>query len=355
MFGFLRQYILNRIEENGRSTGAPAVEFGGKKISVAGENLYAGEDWQQRLFGASAFYLSLPPNAYGVVIFPDGRSENMEGGLKTAPPGLYRVEFVDRHDRLVSTAPVSEMARDGEKLTLKVIVRYRIIEPIIALQIENPIETLVEHLQTDLAQYIRTHDHNDIADSPDLNGIGKILSFFSQRHYGRSPISQAIDLIGVELKEFMGDKDWVEMRRNDNIQRRQTEIERESLQRQKEIDQLKADAEKLRAEHKAKVDAIVAKAGAEKEELKSRILHESQIRDAQIESLRKKDQRQQEILIEMMKAFSQVNPAEMKSTIDRVIASREAQNRVIPSSFTAHTKEDEEFKNLTDTMLDLLK
>lgn len=354
MLQFLRRLILDGIEENGRNMGSPAVEFGEKKISVVGENLYAGNTWTQWLFGVSAFYLSLPPNTYGVVIFPDGSSHNMEGGLREVPRGLYKLQYIDKHDRLISTAPVSEMARDGEKLALKVIVRYRIINPVAAWQIENPIETLIEHLQTDLAQYIRAHDHNDIADSPDPRGESKLLSFFFQRHQNRNPLSRAILIMGVDLKEFGGDKEWVEIRRSDTIQKKQAQFEKENLEHQKEMDQLKAAAEKLRAEYKTNVDAIIAKASAEKEELKSKILYESQKRDAQIENLRKKDQRRQELLIEMMKGLSQSNPAEIKSAVEKAMSWQDTQNDVAPVG-DERASESEKPKDLADIILNLLK
>ncbi len=363
MTPFLRTLVLRSIERAGRSQGSPMVKFDNRKISVVGENLYAGERWYEELLKANAFYLPLPSNAYGIVIYPDGTTRNLAGGLHEVPPGLYKLQYVDKHERFDVTAPISEMAMDGEKLTLTVMVRYRVTEPLTALRIDKPIETLIEHLQTDLAQYIRTHNHNDIADSPLANGTSKILSFFTQRHADRHPLSRAIAITGIELKEFTGDKDYINIRRNDLIQQQQDQIDKHQLDRKKEID-------KLKAEHKAEMEKINSKAAAEQTALRSEILHETQKRDIQLDEMRQQSKRRHELVVKAVDAISQAlehsgysrNTAEIKSAIgDLLSAIREDKPETKQSSSknnnnnNPRTTNNDKIEDLTNTLLNLLK
>jgi hypothetical protein len=251
---------------------------------------------------------------------------------------------------------------DGEKLTLTVMVRYHVKEPLTALRIDKPVETLIEHLQTDVAQYIRTHKHNDIADDPTTSGESKILAFFTQRHAGRSPLSQALDITGIELKEFTGDKEYINIRRNELIKVQQDKIDIEQLNRQKEIEKLKAD-------HKVAIDSINAKAAADQTALRNEILYESNKRDIQLDEMRQRSQRRHELVVKAVDAISQAlehsgysrNTAEIKSAIsDLLSAIREdkpetAQASSKGSNNGSHTTSTDKIEDLTNTLLNLLK
>lgn len=362
MIPILTTLILRNIERSGRNQGSPTIKFDNRKIVVAGENLYAGQSIFLRILKANAFYLPLPSNAYGIIIYPDGTTRNLAGGLHQVPPGLYKLQYVDKHERFDVTAPISEVALDGEKLILTVMVRYRVIEPITALRIDKPIETLIEHLQTDVAQYIRTHKHNDIADSPVANGTSKILSFFVQRHADRFPLSRALAITGIELKEFTGDKEYINIRRNDLIQQQQDEIDKQQLDRKKEID-------KLKAEHKAAIDTINAKAAADQAALRSEILHESNKREIMLDEMRQQSKRRHELVVKAVDAISQAlehsgyarNTAEIKSAIaDLLSAIREdkpetPQNAPKTGNNHPRTSSNDKIEDLTSTLLNLLK
>jgi hypothetical protein len=375
----LHRLILKSIEEKGRIGGAPKVSFPDKKISVEGEDMYAGQGRLEWLTYTSGFYLTLPPNAYGVVIFPDGTSHNMPGGLHEAPAGLYKLQYVDNHERFEFSNPVSEMTTDGEKLTLKVLLRYRVINPELALSIARPVETLIEHIETDVAQYIRTHDHGDIADSSEKNEYSKLFSFFSERHKRRLPLSQALSITGIELKDFAGDKDYVEMRRKARMDERQNKIEKEQAEYQQELNRLKAqhkaDNEKNAAEHKAEIEKI--EAGHEKE--KQKILYQIHLQEIDLDDKRKHWQRQYHKFAKALEAVSMtvssglsMNPSVMKTITDLVLALKEEVDKepnLVPEPEPAENKPQENENNvappaspsgvdkverLTNTLLSLL-
>ena len=362
----LRRLFLRAIENRGRALGTPPVKFENRKIIATGPELDVPNGLIYFLTDASGFYLSLPPNTAAIIVHPDGSIDpKSTGGLQEVRPGLYKIIYVDMHDRSDSTQPVSEIALDGEALTLRVLFRYRVVDPVLALVIERPVETLIEHLQTDLAQYIRTHNHNDIADRSNSQEAGKILQFFAQRHATRNRLSRAISIEGIELKEFTGDSEFVSMRRNTLTQQRQTQIEIDLLDRKNEI-------EKLKAEQKMEIDRLTAKATAETTKLRNEILRETQKQDILLENMRSQTQRRHELLVKAVDAVGQAvehssysrNPSEIKTAINNLLDAIKENSPTIEQpeppkvgGSASHTPpaSNQKIENLTNTLLDLLK
>lgn len=337
----------------------------------------------------SAFYLALPANVFGVVVFPNGTVQNMEGGLHEVPPGLYKLQYVDKHERLDFLSPISEMSTDGEKITLTVVLRYRVIDPIVALGIDHPVETLIEHVGADVAQYIRTHDHTDLADSSEHHEDSKLLSFFVQRHNRRSPLSQAFVITGIEIKDFTGDDEYVEIRRKAGMESTKNKFEREQTVYQQELIQLKAqyraDAEKRIAEHtaelvkkatehKAEIENMEAKHEKEKQE----ILHQVRLLEIELDTRSTQSQRRENEFTQIIDALSRqissgapINSAVAKTLTDFLAAYREEVDGPLPSSSSpkqnvpagenrstqpppGSTSGSDRVENLKNTLLNLL-
>ncbi|MBI5634708.1 MAG: hypothetical protein HZA15_14660 [Nitrospirae bacterium] len=294
MFQSLHNHILNKIAEEGRKLGAPPIEFPAKQISVTGNDIDVGygcifrlQWWIQGILPVSALYLRLPSNAYGVIICPDGTICNREGGLFESPPGLYKIQYVDKQEHFDFTSSVSELTRDGEKLTLRILLRYRVTDPVKAIGIERPVETLFANIETDLAQYIRIHDHNDIADSANNREGSKLFSFFMERHRRRFPLSKAFEITGVELKDFRGDETFLEMRRNARVQ----DMEKKLLAQTQEI-------ERLKVEYRNEMEKKAAQAESDQQEI-LRLMHS---KDMELESVRASWQIQRDIISNVMRA-----------------------------------------------------
>lgn len=313
---FLREVILTSIAERGRAEGAPTVVFTDREVSVEGDELKVGMKWYEWWLAISWYYHSLPHNAYGVVSHPNGRLENMPGGLHEAAAGLYRVFYVDKQERSAVSSPISEITTDGEKLVLKIIVRYQVDDPVVALGITNPVDTMMEHIETDVAQYIRTHHHTEIADSA-VEQDSRLLSFFAERHNRREPLAKALKILGVELKEFMGDKEFVDMRRRERTETRQAELARLEEEHQQEISRLKAqfkaesdrwsaslsaELNRQSAEQKAEIETLEARYRREKEEI-LRQVYEQEI------ELKEKSQRWDKQNERYIKAFDAISQA----------------------------------------------
>jgi hypothetical protein len=379
MLELLRKWILHRIKKNGEDMGAPPpIDFDEKNIVAEGWDLSAGGNWFLRLLNASAFYLSLPPNAKAVVIYPNGSMREMEGGLHMVSPGLYHLKFVASLERFVVTAPIGELTRDGEKLSLQFLIRYQVIAPVAVLRIDDPITALIEYIQTDIAQYIRTRDHNEIADAPNENGESRMFAFFNERHKSRHPLSDAIAITGVELKEFTGDKEHVDLRRNELYKQKQDQIDRERLERQRSLELLQERISVEHAKHKAELEKMISQAAAENQASSSQILRQSKVWDAQLEDFRTQSQRRYELLAKAMDAIGQAlepsggysrNNVEIKGVVDELLAAvKEDSSSVNILQETssdhgasvntradgAHASSDEKIGNLTNTLLNLL-
>ncbi len=315
----LRNFVLSGIQERGRRWGAPTVTFPGRTIWVQGEDIDVRGGLLYPLSGTSGFYLALPANAFGVVTTPDGVSVNMEGGLHEAPPGLYKLQYVDRHERLETLPPVSEMSTDGEKITLTVILRYQVIDPIMALGIDTPIETLLQHVETDVAQYIRTHAHTDIADSSGHHEDSTLLAFFTQRHSRRLPLSNAFAITGIEIKDFTGDDEYLEMRRKASMDLTKSRFEKEQAVFQQEV-------AKLKTAHKAEIEKLEA----EHQKEKQGILDEIALREIDVNNKRAQMQWLSSGFNEILDALSRqvasggtINPTMMKAMMDLFAAYKE--------------------------------
>lgn len=362
----LRKTFLRAIENEGRALGTPSIKFDNRKIIASGPDQDVPNGLVYFLTDASGFYLSLPPNTVGIIVHPDGTIEaKSTGGLQEVRPGLYKILYVDMHDRSDSTQPVTELSLDNESITLRVLFRYRVVDPILALGIERPVETLIDHLQADLAQYIRTNNHNDIADRVNPQEASKILQFFAQRHATRNRLSRAISIEGIELKEFTGDSEYVGMRRNTLTQQRQTQFEIDILDRKNEI-------EKLKAEQKLEIDRLTAKATAETTKLRNEILRETQKQDILLENMRTQTQRRHELLVKAVDAVGQAvehssysrNPSEIKIAINNLLDAIKENSPAVEqpeapkvggSAPRTPPASNQKIEDLTNTLLDLLK
>lgn len=364
----IKENVKRWLENRGRIQGAPTIKYDTRKVVTAGPEQEVRNGLLYLFTDVRGFYLALPANTAALIIHADGKIEKrLAGGYIEERPGLYKIQYVDLHSRSDSTQPVTEIAMDGEMLTLRVLFRYRVSDPESALGIDRPIETLIDHLQADLAQYIRTHNHNDIADRGHPQEAGQIAQFFLQRHATRPPLCHAIKIEGIELKEFLGDSEYVNMRRSTLTQQRQTAVERELIESRNEI-------ERLKAAQKQELERINAHMSAETTAQRNKILRETQEQDIRLENLRTQAQRRHELMVKAVNAVGQAvehssysrNPGEIKSAINNLLDAikensptleQEAAKGGDTNSTAARVAAsgNQKIEDLTNTLLNLLK
>jgi regulator of protease activity HflC (stomatin/prohibitin superfamily) len=305
--------------------------------------------------------------------------------MHVAPAGLYRIFYVDKQERSDVSGLVPEITTDGEKLTLKVILRYQVVDPVVALGIANPVDTMMTHIETDVAQYIRTHHHSEIADSA-VEQNSRLLSFFTDRHNRREPLAKAIKILGVELKEFMGDKDFVDMRRRELTNEKQTRLTRQEEEYQQEIERLKsqfkAESDRLTASLSAELNRQAAEQRAELETLEARykrekaeIMHQVYEQKIDLDERRQRLTMQYDKFAKAFDAISQaiagghpINPSAFQIVLQLVEALTKEIRGGEPPVTSAGAAEDQaaakaappkpsddNVSKLTQTLLDLLK
>lgn len=220
----IRNYILSRIEKNGRSLGVPTVKFDAKNISVPGGDINVNGGLLQLLFDVHAFYLPIPPYTYGIVTFPDGETHNMEGGLHVVRRGRYQVRYVDGRERYITSEPIFQKTKDKEFLSLKVLIRYRIINPLIAIQIDKLVDTLRLSVESDISHYIQNYTYEEFLNPALAGKESNIFEFVILKHNERRMLSRAVTITGIELKEFSIENDLVTYKEQNLSQAKQKNI-----------------------------------------------------------------------------------------------------------------------------------
>lgn len=170
------------------------------------------------IFNVSYFlqgiYLNLHPTLYAVFIFSNGKRQRFdEGGvIMPFPPGVTTLHYIDRTVRQGDQIKVTENTKDAAKVTLAVIVTYRVSDPIKVFEIQQPVETLLSRVQADLKEYIRTHQYEDLISNGNFQVIDSelVAKYIKQQHENRYPLSKVFALIEVSVQEKEGDPVFIE-------------------------------------------------------------------------------------------------------------------------------------------------
>ena len=270
----------------GRRRGSSEVEFDPRTLSVFGRQF-------QISFLLGADYINLPPNAYGILVHPDGTNHRVNGGIQRLPSGQYTLYYVDNHNRANDIDLISEMTQDGEKISLRICIHYRVIDPLILTEIKDPVETLLTTISADVLQYIRTRNRSEIADSAQEKNGGQLFRFILERHNGRFPLSRAFILTGLELKEFIGDQTFVAMRRDARVDEMKNQLEKARTEYHQEL-------ERMGIKHKTEMEKNAAAHEKEKQD----ILQQVRLRDIQLDDARKRSQRRHDRMSQAVEAIT---------------------------------------------------
>lgn len=380
----LREFALRMIAESGRLRGAQDVVFTDEVISAPARDIRISAFHWSVLCGVYAFYLPLPPNVFAVVTFPDGTNRNMSGGIYEAQPGLYKLCYIDKKERELISAAGRNITTSGEKISLTMLVRYRVTDPIALLRINNPIRTLTNHINTGVPRYIGSRKASEIADSP-YDPQNKLFAFFRDRLSQRHLLSKAFMITSVEIKDFAGDQEFLAIMRDANRNSRQNEVIKKQEEERQELETIKNRYKLEKQELEAKLKRITTKADAEIENIKvayekdkQRVLQEIKSREIDLDNKRKYWGRRDNQFVKVFEAISntissgnQLSPqaikyvaelvAELKkgtyNETDTVSEQKNAKSDSLSNnqkSVSNTTPKTEKIDSLTNTILDLL-
>lgn len=309
-----------------------------------------------------AKYLRIHPNQYAVSISPVGRMQNMRGGINyPLSPGRYIIHYIDKRNRKEGLPKITETTQDGAKITLAVIITYRVTDPIKALETEKPVETLYSFIQSDLKDYIRSHQYDELVG----NGINPIIDsnqvalYIKQQHSSRHQISKVFAIIDIAFQEKEGDPKIVELRKNFQVQQREKLAETALFKQKQELEikvaEQESDIKRIKAEAEVRENNILQKMKMQEIDLQ-KARNELQLRqdkwvgalevfERMLSTPYPRDQREIDLIRELLNEL-------------RVMASAGAESELEkqkPISAEMGTKKvDDKIDSLTKTLLNLL-
>jgi hypothetical protein len=266
------------LEWVGRQKPAPKYNFQDNEIVSPGYPKDVSDLWK-------ALYLRLHPTHYAVAISPDGQKILLQGGYNILAPGLYNIHYIDKQDRVNHLPRVTETTSDGYQVAIILSVTYRVQNPLIALDVQNAVDTLLRFIQSDLRDFIRSHTYDEIMGEPKSHKFENeaIINYIKDQHRTRHNLSKLFFIADVIVQEKTGDPRVMQQRERSQSSQREIaaknvlqdmnqeltqkvaiqdrDIQRirnsSELERQKsnqEIDRLRFENERMRADFQNRQD-----------------------------------------------------------------------------------------------------
>jgi len=266
------------LEWQGRGKPAPRYIFQENEIVSPGYPRNVSPLWQ-------ATYIRLHPTHYAVAIGPTGRLINLTGGYNLLPTGRYIIHYVDKQSRVNLIPKTSEITADGFQIAMELAINYRVIDPIKALEVQNPIDMLLRLLQANLKEFIRSHKYDEIMGDANGQKIDneQVVIYIREQHIGSSPLARLFYIVDVVVKEKVGDPKVIELREKYQISQRQ-------LDNQKALQTMNQELEKKVVDQ----DALIKKIKAESAVTQQNIVQKMEMQKIALEKARADFQYRQE-------------------------------------------------------------
>jgi len=282
------------LESRGRRRSALRYPFGENEVVSTAFLMYV---WP--LF--RAYYLNLHPSQYAVAIAPDGRFITVNGGYNELPPGRYLVYYIDRQNR-VCVIQISETTLDGAQVSLELVITFRVIDPVRAMETQQPADTFFVFIQSDLKEFIRTHKYDDLVGDNAGHAVdhGLVSRYIRDQHLGRDEMARLFRIAEVVVEGRTGDPKLTEIRENFQVQKWQNITQTELQKQNQEL-----------AEKNAAQDAEIKRIKAQSQAVEQQILQKMESQRIALEQERAAQQLEQQRVMHAMDAITQAlaNPA----------------------------------------------
>jgi hypothetical protein len=226
------------------------VEFWGKRrpaksFSFQKNEIVTPEEVLRVPWYLNGTYLNLHPTLYAVAIASDGRIMHLRGGYNQLAPGRYTIHYVDRQNRVYRIPKVSEITLDGSQVSLEIVITYRVIDPIKALEVQQSVDTLFFFVQSDLKEFIRSRRYDEIVGGPDgrIPDNTLVARYTKDQHANRHPMSKLFAIVDIVVGEKAGDPKLTEIREKFQIEQRQNVADNEINKQNQELKRLVASQE----------------------------------------------------------------------------------------------------------------
>lgn len=255
----VNEIFIPILVESGKRKLPPQITFAPNEICSPRQNRKVSSF-------TNALYINLSPKLYAVAVSPDGKPFNLKGGLNyPLESGRYSVHYVSREQRQAVIPKVSETTADGAQVSLELIINYKVADPVKALEVEQPVESLIAFIKADLQEYIRSHAYDEIlGDSAMLQIDNNLISrYIKEKHNTRHQLSKLFFIADIAVEERTGDPKLMEIRGNYQLEQRQNIATRELTKQKQELEKKlavqEADIKRIRAEADAKQQDIMRK------------------------------------------------------------------------------------------------
>jgi regulator of protease activity HflC (stomatin/prohibitin superfamily) len=340
------------LEARGRQRPTPHYSFPSDQIMTPGMEFSVSS-----LLNAT--YLNLDATLYAVAVGPDGKVTHLRGGYNPLAAGRYTLYYIDKQDRVFEMPRISETTRDGAQVSLDLIITYRVSDPGRALEVQQPVGTLLTFISSDLKEFIRSHNYDDIiGDNKEHTIKDELVSLhIRDQHATRHQISKLFLIENIVVKEKIGDPKLTEIRENFQVQQRQTvansELSRQNLELEKRVASQDAEIKRIKTRSDADQQAIMQK---------------MKMQSLEFEQAKAQMQYRQDIMIQAMKAIGQAlagsaypTDAHQMEIIKEIIgefrgqtspdAIPDAAQKSQPSTTQPETFNVEKVSTLTETLL----
>lgn len=344
------------IEYWGKRRPPLLVTFQENEIVARGESIRVRD-----LFGA--VFLNVDPNVFVVLTAPDGTLTLVPGGYNRLEPGFYLRHYVDKRTRTNILPSVTDTTLDGAKVTLTLALSYNVIDPIKAMKLEHPVETLLALVQIDIGEFIKEHTHDEILGRANINetGRGGITQYLYQQHQKHYNVAPVFSIVGIAFQR-RGDPKLMDIRLEDRHSTARLELDHKIQGLEQQIAEKEAEVNKIKAQAITDIQKIEAQTNTEIQKLRAET-------EATIEAQRNEIERQREAwlhqqnldmsishILEKMLTIPGYHPSNQELTL---LYNRFSQNATDspPADDTKSKKSDEPpnpYDSLSKTLLVLL-
>ncbi len=320
----VNEIFIPVVEYFGRRKLPPQINFSANEILSPGFMRKVG--WL-----TNAIYVNLTPKLYAIAIAPDGKPILLKGGINhPLPSGWYVIHYIVKEHRQAVIPKVSETTTDGAQVSLELIINYRVADPLKAVEVEQPVESLTSFIKADLQEYIRSHTYDELLGDGIMRRIddGAISRYIKEKHHTRHQLSKLFFIADIALEEKTGDPKLMEIRENFQIQQRQNTTENELLKQKQELEKkvVRQDAEILRIKTEAAavqndITQKMALKNMELERAKAELQYRQERMQRALSAVSRsfssnypKDPREVEIIKELLQALSSDNVLHVDET-----------------------------------------
>jgi len=277
------------IEYRGKRRPPQPITFQENEVVVRGSGFRVGNFTR-------AVYLNVDPNVYTVLTTSDGNFLQVPGGYNRLEPGFYLRHYVDKRTRTITLPEVIATTLDGAKASITLTISYNVTDPLRAMKLSQPVETLLTLVQIDTGEYIKKHTHDQIVSNENAAGPEKdnLKQYILQQHGTHHAVNRVFAITDID-PQVRGDQKLMDIRLEDRQSTAKLELDHKIQGLEQQIAEKEAEIRKIKAQASTDIQKIEAQTNAEVQKLKAEAEATIEAQRNELEKQRRAWQHQQEL------------------------------------------------------------